>query len=71
MVFLQMAEGLDDETWKYHLRRGDYEAWLRETIKDPELAGLAAQLAGDEQLPAANSKGALREKIQARYTLPV
>jgi hypothetical protein len=29
---------IDDETWLYHLRRGDYSAWLARTIKDPDLA---------------------------------
>jgi hypothetical protein len=23
LTFLQMADGVDDETWRYHLRRGD------------------------------------------------
>ena len=38
IIFTQIAEGLDDETWSYHLRRGDYSRWFREVIKDAELA---------------------------------
>lgn len=37
-VFVQMAEGVDDETWEHHLSQGDYSDWVREAIKDPELA---------------------------------
>src|SRR5690606_22349083 len=27
MLFLQLAEGLDPETWMYHLKRHDYSSW--------------------------------------------
>jgi hypothetical protein len=27
ILFLQLAEGIDDATWMYHLRRGDYARW--------------------------------------------
>src|SRR5690606_31029922 len=36
--FLELAEGVDTETWDFHFRRGDYSRWFREGIKDPELA---------------------------------
>ena len=29
MLFLQIAEGVDDETWEHHLRRHDYSEWLQ------------------------------------------
>ena len=37
-MFTQIAEGIDDETWLYHLRRGDYSQWMRDAIKDDEMA---------------------------------
>ena len=37
-VFLQLGDGVDDETWLYHLRQGDYSRWLREAIRDEALA---------------------------------
>src|SRR5262245_36433512 len=37
-VFMQLADGVDDETWLYHLRSGDFSNWFRSTIKDNELA---------------------------------
>ncbi|HRK79510.1 MAG TPA: hypothetical protein PLQ95_13325 [Thiobacillus sp.] len=38
MVFCQTAEGIDETTWMYHLRRGDYSRWFRDAIKDDYLA---------------------------------
>jgi hypothetical protein len=28
MIFLQIADGIDDATWEHHLRAGDYSAWF-------------------------------------------
>jgi hydroxymethylpyrimidine pyrophosphatase-like HAD family hydrolase len=36
--FVELAEGVDERTWAHHLDSGDYSAWLREKIKDPDLA---------------------------------
>jgi hypothetical protein len=55
-LFMQLAEGVDDTTWTYHLRRGDYSRWFRDAIKDE---GLAAE-----------SRGLIRAAIEQRYTLP-
>lgn len=27
--FSQMAEGVDDDTWAFHLRCGDYSRWFQ------------------------------------------
>ena len=43
-LFLQIADGVDDATWLYHLGRGEYSSWVREHIKD---AGLAEELVAD------------------------
>ncbi|HRK96275.1 MAG TPA: HAD family hydrolase, partial [Rhodospirillales bacterium] len=42
-VFMQLAEGVDDETWLHHLRQGDYSRWFREAIKDQDLAREVAE----------------------------
>ncbi|MDZ4837664.1 MAG: HAD-IIB family hydrolase [Candidatus Melainabacteria bacterium] len=33
-LFLQIADGLDAETWLFHLKRGDYSTWFRDVIHD-------------------------------------
>ncbi len=70
-VFLQMADGVDDDTWQHHLGRGDYSAWFRKEIKDEALANEAADAEGQAgALPAATTRATIRDSIQRRYTLP-
>jgi hydroxymethylpyrimidine pyrophosphatase-like HAD family hydrolase len=70
MLFLQMAEGVDDDTWLFHLRRGDYSQWFRERIKDDELADEAAAVERRPDLPADESRSLIRSVVERRYTQP-
>jgi HAD superfamily hydrolase (TIGR01484 family) len=69
-LFLQMADGVDDATWLYHLRRGDYSRWFREEIKDDGLADEARQVEQREDASPQESRAAIRAAIERRYTLP-
>jgi len=69
-MFVQLAEGVDDDTWMHHLKRGDYSRWMRVAIKDEALAAaVAAVEAGPGQSPEA-SRRRIRELIEERYTAP-
>ncbi len=68
VLFVQMAEGVDDETWLYHLRRGDYSAWVREALKDELLAGEVERIEREADLPAEESRAAIRDAIEEQYT---
>jgi HAD superfamily hydrolase (TIGR01484 family) len=68
--FLQLAEGIDDETWTFHLQNGDYSAWFRQAIKDSSLAETARAIERDGNLSAAESRERLRKAIEEQYTLP-
>jgi hypothetical protein len=70
VVFLQMAEGVDDETWLHHLRRGDYSAWFRKGIKDDALGEEVGRIESEAGLSAADSRAAIRDAVERRYTLP-
>lgn len=70
MSFLELGEGLDGDTWLYHLRRGDYSRWFREQVKDAELAEEAAAIER-ATLPLEESRRRIREAVERRYTLPV
>jgi HAD superfamily hydrolase (TIGR01484 family) len=70
MMFIQMAEGVDDDTWLFHLRRGEYSSWFREVIRDSGLADEAARLEAKEGLTAAESRAAIKSAIERRYTAP-
>jgi len=69
VIFLQMAEGVDDDTWLYHLRQGDIARWFRDAIKDEELAADAERIARDQPSSAGESRALVREAIESRYTL--
>lgn len=67
-IFVQVADGIDDDTWLYHLRRGDYSRWFREAIKDDDLGDEAAVIEADETLDPAGSRERMRAAIESRYT---
>jgi len=69
-VILQLAQGVDDDTWLFHLRRGDYSRWLRDAINDGELADEAARLEADGAQDAASSRQAICGLVNRRYTAP-
>lgn len=65
--FCELAEGVDAGTWEHHLRRGDYSAWLREKIKDPELADEIAAL--ERSVDGSASRASVLDAIRRRYTV--
>jgi HAD superfamily hydrolase (TIGR01484 family) len=70
ILFLQLADGVDDETWTYHLRRGDYSRWFREMIKDEGLAAEAERVEATSGLRPDESRGLIREAVEKEYTAP-
>jgi hypothetical protein len=70
LVFVQLAEGVDEETWLYHLREGDYAQWFREVIKDSELADETARIAERKKISAEESRALIKAAIEKRYTAP-
>jgi hydroxymethylpyrimidine pyrophosphatase-like HAD family hydrolase len=69
-TFVELADGVDDDTWVHHLERGDYSRWFRDAIKDDELAAETAAIERDRTLGAAASRQRIREAIERRYTAP-
>jgi hypothetical protein len=70
ILFLQLAEGVDDATWLYHLRAGDYSRWIGDAINDHELAAEIAGIEADESLSASESRKRVTAAIERRYTAP-
>jgi len=68
-LFLQIADGVDDDTWRYHLERGDYTSWFQDIVKDEDLAAAAAAVAEQQGLDAEASRAQIRQAIEERYTL--
>ena len=67
-LFMQLADGVDDETWQFHLQRHDVSEWFRAVIKDESLATEAADVEARDDLSPDESRARIREAIQRRYT---
>lgn len=70
ITFIQLAEGVDDETWLYHLQQQDYSRWFRDDIKDEKLAAAATEIEAMSDLSAEESRDRIKAAISQRYTLP-
>jgi hydroxymethylpyrimidine pyrophosphatase-like HAD family hydrolase len=69
-IFSQIADGIDEETWLFHLHRGDYSQWFRKSVKDSDLADQMEQIEQRRDLSSAESRELVRSLIEGRYTLP-
>jgi len=68
VLFLQIAEGIDHDTWNYHLKQHDYSTWFRDCIKDDELAAEAEKIESAEDVGAVESLAQIKSTIESRYT---
>lgn len=68
--FLQLADGVDDETWEFHRKNGDFSRWVREQMKDDQLADELAAIEANAKASPKDTRAAVRAAIEARYTLP-
>jgi hypothetical protein len=69
-VFCQIAEGIDEPTWMFHLQSQDYSRWFRHAIKDDYLADEMERIERRTDLSPDQARHLVRELVAARYTLP-
>jgi hypothetical protein len=69
-IFVQIAEGIDAETWLFHLKRNDYSNWLRRDLKDSELADEIESIEQDESLSNEQSRKRVKDAILQKYAAP-
>jgi hypothetical protein len=69
MVFMQLAEGVDDDTWIFHLKQHDYSKWFKNALHNEELADLTMEIE-DKNHNAKSSKEEILKLISERYTAP-
>ena len=67
-VFNTIAEGVDDETWLFHLRQGDYSRWFREKIKDPDLANEVQAIERAHDGDSQRSRQEIMKAVERYYT---
>jgi hydroxymethylpyrimidine pyrophosphatase-like HAD family hydrolase len=70
MIFAQIAEGIDDKTWEFHLRAGDYSEWFRHQIRDKDLARETIAIENDKKLSPEESRKRVIDAVRRRYTAP-
>jgi hydroxymethylpyrimidine pyrophosphatase-like HAD family hydrolase len=66
--FVELADGVDEATWAHHLGAGDYSRWMREMIKDPELADEIQAIERAGQPPGESRRLAL-DAVRRRYAV--
>jgi hypothetical protein len=71
ILFLQLADGVDDATWEHHRRKGDYSRWLKDSIKDAELAAEVERIEAPAEIDPLEGRRQIRVAIERNYTLPV
>jgi HAD superfamily hydrolase (TIGR01484 family) len=70
VLFMDLADGVDDDTWLFHLQRGEVSAWIRDAIKDEALAAKITVIEQGHAKNATTSRQEIRKLIEAVYTLP-
>ena len=68
-LFLQVGEGVDEDTWLHHLRQGDYSDWFRRIIKDDDLADEVAAIERGGDVSAEDGRALVRAAVAKRYTV--
>jgi hypothetical protein len=69
-IFMQMADGVDDDTWLHHLEAHGYSRWVREAIKDEDLADELQEIEGQLERDPKATRRSVREAIERKYTAP-
>ncbi|MCY1076639.1 HAD hydrolase family protein [Archangium lansingense] len=69
-AFCQLAEGVDEQAWLFHLWNGDFSRWIRHVLRDDELAREVSAIECRYELPADDSRRRVLGAITHRYALP-
>jgi hypothetical protein len=70
-MFIQLAEGVDEETPLHHLARGDYSRWTADAIKDDELAAEISAIDERPHRDAVESRTAVIDAIRRALYAPL
>jgi hypothetical protein len=69
-LIIAISDGIDDETWLFHLQKGDISDWFREMIKDDDLADKTEVFEKNINLSADESRVLISSLIEKQYTAP-
>lgn len=65
-IFLQLLEGIDEETYLFHLVRNDYSTWFDDVIHDDVIAAKLKEIEGSKE-PAMESRLMILQVIRERF----
>lgn len=65
--FVKTANGVDDETWTFHLRRHDFSVWMREVVKDWKLSEEVEDVERTQGLSPKRSRELIIHHIEKRF----
>jgi hypothetical protein len=68
-IFLELADGVDDETWEFHRQRHDYSNWFRDSLSDETLADAVEPIESDASLSPEESRQQIRTVVEDRYDM--
>jgi hydroxymethylpyrimidine pyrophosphatase-like HAD family hydrolase len=69
ILFSQISEGLDEETWNFHFKRGDFSRWFSQQIKDQHLASETHRIEQRTDLIPQEARRLVCELIRVRYAI--
>jgi hydroxymethylpyrimidine pyrophosphatase-like HAD family hydrolase len=67
--FCELAEGVDEATWAYHLHAGEYSIWIAAMIKDSELAREVAAIERAPDMDPGEARRQVLDAIRRRYAV--
>jgi hypothetical protein len=67
-MFCHIGRGIDEETWLFHLRRGDYSRWIRYSVRDQDLADVVGLVETRDGLSPWESRDKICNAIETKYT---
>lgn len=68
-TFTELSQGVDDDTWMYHLEKNDYSRWIKDCVNDEALAEQVEKIEITEPDPV-RSRAEIARLIQLHYTGP-
>jgi hypothetical protein len=69
-LFLQLADGVNDETWRHQLDHGNYSTWLHEAVKDDQLADEVESIERMQDVAPDEGRRRIRDAIESRDSAP-
>ncbi len=70
MIFLQIGEGVDEATYRWHLDKAEFSSWMRTAIKDEDLADEVARVEASSKCSVDEARKRIRAAVERRYSAP-